>query len=286
MNIAKDPAVQALITLALEEDLPKGDVTTEACISAETRAKGAFNAREACVVAGLDVAAAVFARFDTSITFRPAVPEGVKVGPNTLIAEVEGPARMLLSAERTALNFLQRLCGVATQARRFVDAVAHTSCRVVDTRKTTPGWRRLEKYAAGVGGAKNHRADLSSGVLIKDNHLIAAGGITAAIKRSQEYASHLLKVECEVTDLKGLLEAIEAGADIVLLDNMTPEQIKEAVRLAEQHKKGARRVLLEASGGINLQTIASYAEAGADIISSGSITHSAKAIDIGLDFYE
>jgi nicotinate-nucleotide pyrophosphorylase (carboxylating) len=285
MNIAHDPAVQALLTLALEEDLPKGDVTTEGCISAETRSKGAFITRDPCVVAGLDVGAAVFERF-RGATFTPLVKEGTWVEARTTIAYVEGSAQSLLSGERTALNFMQRLCGVATQAKRFVDAVAHTSCRVVDTRKTTPGWRRLEKYAAQLGGAKNHRADLSSGVLIKDNHIVAAGSITAAIQRSRAHASHLLKVECEVVDLKGLIEAINAGADIILLDNMKPEQIREAVKLAEEHKKGPQRVLLEASGGINLQTIASYAEAGADIISAGAITHSAKAIDIGLDFVE
>jgi nicotinate-nucleotide pyrophosphorylase (carboxylating) len=286
MNIAQDPAVQALMTLALEEDLPKGDVTTEGCIEETTRSKGAFITREPCVVAGLDVAAAVFARLDNNVIFTPALKEGSFAEPRTTLAYVEGPARALLSGERTALNFMQRLCGVATNAKRYTEALAHTNCRIVDTRKTTPGWRRLEKYAAQLGGAKNHRADLSSGIMIKDNHIVAAGSITNAIKRAKAYASHLLKVECEVTDLKGLLEAIEAEADVILLDNMKPEQIKEAVRLAEEHKKGPRRVLLEASGGINLQNIAGYAEAGADIISSGAITHSAPAIDIGLDFIE
>jgi nicotinate-nucleotide pyrophosphorylase (carboxylating) len=286
MNIAQDSAVQALLTLALEEDLPKGDVTSEGCIEATTRSKGAFITREPCVVAGLEVAAAVFARLDTNILFTAAVQEGSFASAQTTLAYVEGPARALLSGERTALNFMQRLCGVASNAKRYAEAVAHTKCRIVDTRKTTPGWRRLEKYAAQLGGARNHRADLSSGILIKDNHIVAAGSITKAIERAKAHASHLLKVECEVIDLKGLLEAIEADADIILLDNMKPEQIKEAVRLAEQHKKGPRRVLLEASGGINLQNIAGYAEAGADIISSGAITHSARAVDIGLDFLE
>jgi nicotinate-nucleotide pyrophosphorylase (carboxylating) len=238
------------------------------------------------VVAGLGVAARVFAKLDPAVALTPRCREGERVEARGVIAEIRGPARALLAGERTALNFLQRLSGVATLARQFAEAVAHTRCRVVDTRKTTPGWRRLEKYAAEVGGAKNHRADLSSGVLIKDNHRIAAGGITAAVERARARASHLLKIEVEVDDHEGLLEAIRAGADIVLLDNMSPAEVAEAARLAEANKLGPRRVLLEASGGINLKTVASYAEAGVDIVSAGAITHSARAIDIGLDFDE
>lgn len=284
MNIAHDAAVEALITLALDEDIPKGDVTTEACIPAEARSVGRFIPREACVVAGLPVAARVFARIDPRVRFIPLVEEGARVEPRQAIAEVEGPSRAILIGERTALNFLQRLCGVAAQAQRYAKAVAHTSCRVVDTRKTTPGWRRLEKYAAQLGGVKNHRADLSSGILIKDNHIVAAGGITAAVKRAIEAATHLFKVEVEVDTLAGLEEAIAAGADVVLLDNMKPEQIRQAVAIAEAKKTGARRVILEASGGITLDTLPAYAETGVDIISSGAVTHSAKSVDIGLDF--
>jgi nicotinate-nucleotide pyrophosphorylase (carboxylating) len=286
MNLVHDPAVAALISLALAEDLPKGDVTTAATIEPSTRSRGAFVAREGCVVAGLEVAREVFRRLDGEIRFSPAVEEGAKVPPKTTLATVEGPAGTILSGERTALNFLQRLSGVATNARLYADAVAHTQCRVVDTRKTTPGWRRLEKYAARLGGVKNHRADLSSGILIKDNHLVAAGGIAAAVARAKAETSHLFKIEVEVDDHAGLLEAIRVGADIVLLDNMSVEAVREAVGLAEANKLGQRRILLEASGGITLKTIAAYAETGVDLISSGAVTHGARAVDIGLDFEE
>jgi nicotinate-nucleotide pyrophosphorylase (carboxylating) len=278
-----DPAVQALLSLALAEDLPKGDVTSEACISPETKARAHFVTREACVVAGLPLAARVFALLDPQVRFVAEVQEGAHVEAKTSLAYVEGPARAILSSERTALNFLQRLCAIATQASRFVAAIAHTSCQVVDTRKTTPGWRSLEKYAAQVGGARNHRADLSSGVLIKDNHIAAVGSIREAVLRARKTASHLLKIEVEVEDLAGLREAVEAGADIVLLDNMSPALVAEAVALNKTLSPHGKRALLEASGGINLSTIAAYAEAGVDLISSGAITHSARAIDIGLD---
>lgn len=286
MHFLNDPNVEALLDLALAEDLPKGDVTTEACIAPGAQARGAFVARERCVAAGIPLIGRVFSRIDPAVVLTPRVEEGEEVQARQTLAIVEGPARAILMGERTALNFLQRLCGIATQAQRYARAVAHTSCRIVDTRKTTPGWRRLEKYAAEVGGVKNHRADLSSGVLIKDNHLVAAGGIENAIQRAREKAPHLLRVEVEVENHAGLLEAIRCGADVVLLDNMSVEEVAEAVRLAEERKVGARRVLLEASGGITLERVAAYAETGVDFISVGAVTHSARAIDIGLDFLQ
>lgn len=279
-GLARLPHVQRLIQLALDEDLGRGDVTTAATIGGgETKAVAHMNARVGLTVAGLDIAAAVFNMVDPRIVVESHVTDGDVVEPRARLLTARGPAAEILMAERTALNFVQRLSGVATQARRHADAVAGTGARVVDTRKTTPGYRVLEKAAVVAGGCGNHRFDLGSGVLIKDNHIVAAGGVTAAVERARARAPHPLRIECEVTNLAELAAALAAGAEIVLLDNMTPAQVKEAA--ARAHERG---VLVEVSGGITLATIRAYAEAGADLISVGALTHSAPAVDIGLDF--
>jgi nicotinate-nucleotide pyrophosphorylase (carboxylating) len=274
------PAVSRLIDLALEEDLGRGDVTAQAVFGAAGgSARGVLLAKQALVVFGMEVAAEVFRRVSPDIALAPRVVEGARVEPRTVVAEVAGPVVPLLAAERTALNFLQRLSGVATQSRRFADAVAGTRARVVDTRKTTPGWRLLEKAAVAAGGCANHRADLGSGILIKDNHVAAAGGVRAAVERARVRAPHTLRIEVEVTSLAQLDEALAAGADIVLLDNMSLETMRDAVGRA--HEKG---VLVEVSGGIRLESVRAIAELGPDLISAGALTHSAPAVDIALDF--
>ena len=280
MDLAGLPSVARLIELALDEDLGRGDVTTASTVGEGGATVTAdVNARRPIVVFGLEVAAAVFARVDPRIEVTRRVADGTHVTPGTVLLDLRGPAATLLAAERTALNFLQRLSGVATQARRYADAVAGTGARVVDTRKTTPGWRVLEKAAVLAGGCGNHRFDLGSGILIKDNHIVACGGIRAAVTAAKARAPHPLRIEVEVVDLPGLDEAIDAGAEIVLLDNMTPDQV--GVAAARAHQRGVR---VEVSGGITLDTIGGFARAGADLISVGALTHSVSAVDIGLDF--
>jgi nicotinate-nucleotide pyrophosphorylase (carboxylating) len=279
-GLAAIPAVRRLIELALDEDLGRGDVTSAVTCGAETAPVLAeMNARGPIVAFGLDIAAAVFALVDPRIAVERLVEDGAHVERGAVLLVARGPAASVLSAERTALNFAQRLSGVATLARRYADAVAGTRARVVDTRKTTPGFRVLEKAAVAAGGCGNHRFDLGSGVLIKDNHIVACGSVTTAVERAKKRAPHPLRIEVEVTNLAELDEALAAGAEIVLLDNMTPAQVETAAARAH-----ARGVLVEVSGGITLATIAEYARAGADLISVGALTHSAPAVDIGLDF--
>ena len=279
LNLGRMPEVLRLIDLALAEDLGRGDVTTESVIEKETAATGAILAREPLVVSGVDVARAVFSRVDRHIRALVRQPNGSKVEPGAVILDVDGPADAVLAAERTALNFLQRLSGVATLSRKFADAVAGTRTRVVDTRKTTPGWRVLEKAAVRDGGCFNHRSDLGSGILIKDNHVIACGGVKAAVDRARARAPHPLRIEVEVDSLAQLDEAIAARTDLVLCDNMSVDEVREAVGRA--HAAG---IQVEVSGGMNLQRVPLYAEAGADFISVGALTHSARAVDIALDF--
>jgi nicotinate-nucleotide pyrophosphorylase (carboxylating) len=270
-----------LIDLALAEDIGGGDVTTMATIAPERVARGQMIVKTPGVISGLEVADAVFARVDPAVTFTPVVAEGTWVEPGTVVATVEGPARGVLIGERTALNLMQRLSGVATITRRFVEAIEGTGAQLVDTRKTTPGMRWLEKAAVRQGGGSNHRFCLSDGVLIKDNHLAAVGGpdrLTRAVQMARQSVPHGLKIEVEVTNLEELREALDAGADIVLLDNMSVEQLAEAVRVTQG------RALLEASGGVNLQTVRAIAETGVDLISVGALTHSAGSMDISLDF--
>lgn len=281
-GLALLPHVRRLIELALDEDLGRGDVTTASTVGArDTAAVAIMNARVDLTVFGTDIAAAVFTLVDPRIAIERGAADGDRVTPGAVLLTARGPAAQILMAERTALNFVQRLSGVATAATRHAEAVAGTPCRVVDTRKTTPGYRVLEKAAVAAGGCGNHRFDLGSGILIKDNHIVACGGVRAAVERARAGAPHPLRIECEVTDLAELTEALDAGAEVVLLDNMTPDQVKVAAAAAH-----ARGVLVEVSGGVTLATVRAYAEAGADLVSVGALTHSAPAVDIGLDFAE
>lgn len=282
MTSAETGCLNVLIDLALAEDLgDTGDVTSKATIPEDSQGKAVFVARAPGVLAGLEVAKRVCQRVDPKLVFLPSFVDGDPLKKCDSIATVEGPMRSILSAERTALNFLQRLCGVATLTREFVEAVAGLPARILDTRKTTPGWRLLEKYAVRMGGGTNHRVGLFDMVLIKDNHLAAVmGDITAAIRHAREQFPKL-PVECEVESLQQLGVALAAKPDIVLLDNMTVEQMREAV---SRRNSDAPSVLLEASGGVNLQTVRAIAETGVDRISVGALTHSAKALDIALDY--
>lgn len=267
------------VAIALEEDLGLvGDITTNATVSADAKAHAVIAAREPGVVSGLDVARTAFRLVDPKITFVPKVADGDIVKAGTMIAEIEGPARGLLTAERVALNFLGRMSGIATLTHRFVEAVRGTSARIVDTRKTTPGLRAFEKYAVRCGGGHNHRTGLFDAVLIKDNHIAAAGSVTTAIERARASAGHTVKIEIEVDTLDQLDELLSLEVDAVLLDNMTPAQLRKAVTQV----KG--RCLTEASGGVNLDTVRAIAESGVDMISVGALTHSAPVLDLGLDF--
>ena len=271
--------VDRVVANALEEDLASGDLTTEACIDASAQAVAHAVARSAMVACGGAVFARVFERVDATLQVRGHVADGARVEAKARLWTVEGRTRSILMGERVALNLVQRMTGVATQARRYVDAVpAGLSTRITDTRKTTPGLRALERYAVRCGGAHNHRDDLGAAVLIKDNHVAACGGVRQAIVRAREAAPHTAKIECEVDSLAQLDEALAAGADIVLLDNMDTPTLAEAV------KHAAGRALLEASGGITLARIAEIARAGVDAISVGALTHSVQSADIGLDF--
>ncbi len=274
--------IRALVSRLLEEDVGYGDITTLAIVPPQARAHGQIFAKEPLVLAGLAVAKEVFHLVDSTIEFAPMVSDGAHLSPGGVLAEVRGSACALLTAERVALNLLQRLSGVATVTQRYVDAVQHTKARIVDTRKTTPGLRLLEKYAVRVGGGHNHRFGLGDGVLIKDNHIAIAGGVAIAIQQARHAVSHLQKIEIEVEDFAQLHAALTAGADAILLDNMSPEQTREAVHLVRSRPRGDE-ILLESSGGITLQTVRSYAEAGVDLISVGALTHSAPAVDISLE---
>jgi nicotinate-nucleotide pyrophosphorylase (carboxylating) len=268
--------VEALVERFLDEDIGHGDRTTDAVVPEDLGGRARIESRENAVIAGLDVARVCFSALG-EVIWQPQVRDGDRVGPGDVVARVEGPMRALLTAERTALNLLQRLSGIATMTRRYVDAVGTSPAQVVDTRKTTPGLRALEKYAVRVGGGSNHRAGLDDGILIKDNHIAAAGNVAQAVARARAAAPHGLKVEVEVQDLDQLDEAISAGAEAILLDNMSPQMVREAVTRA------GGKALLEASGGITLETISEYAETGVDLISVGALTHSVRAIDLSLE---
>jgi nicotinate-nucleotide pyrophosphorylase (carboxylating) len=265
---------------ALDEDLGRGDVTSELTVDEDAHALGRFVACEGLIVSGLEAARMVFAEEDPEVRFGALAEEGESVPESAVIAEVKGLARSVLAAERVALNVLMRLCGVATMTRRYVEAVRGTRASVTDTRKTTPGMRVLEKAAVRAGGGKNHRYGLDDGVLIKDNHLVLSAGVTEAVRRAKEGGPHLLKVQVEVEDMVMLGEALEAGADAVLLDNMSPEEVAEAVGFA---RRARPEVVIEVSGGVDLGSVRAYAEAGPDLISSGALTHSAPASDISLE---
>jgi nicotinate-nucleotide pyrophosphorylase (carboxylating) len=271
--------IEPAVRMALLEDFGRGgDLTTEATILATAKAHGEIAAREPGRIAGVDLALAAFRLLDPAIKVTVRTPDGADVARGDVVAVVEGPARPILSAERVALNFLGRLSGIATATARLVSLVAGTKAKVVCTRKTTPGLRVFEKYAVRCGGGRNHRFGLDDGILIKDNHIIAAGGVANAIKAARERAGHMVHVEVEVDSLALLDEALDLGANTILLDNMTPDKLREAV------KRTAGRAKLEASGNVTAETIAAIAATGVDLISSGAITHSAKCLDLGLDF--
>lgn len=261
----------------LAEDLGHGDLTTALLIDPDTVGEAIIVARQSCVLCGLPVAAVVFAELDARVAFEPAVAEGTRIAPGTTVARVAGPLRSILSGERLALNLLQRLSGIATATRAFVDAVEGTGVVILDTRKTTPGLRLLEKYAVRVGGGKNHRFGLFDGILIKDNHVRALGGVREAVQRARAAAPHTLTIEVEVTTLDELEEALAAGADWILLDNMDLETMREAVRRARG------RANLEASGGVSLDRVRAIAETGVDAVSVGALTHSVRAVDLSLE---
>jgi len=261
----------------LNEDIGHGDITTELVVDPNLQGTARIEAREGFVVAGIDAARACFEILDGSIGWETLTPDGTRVSAGGTIARVSGPLAVLLTGERTALNLLARLSAVATLTARFVDAIRGTKARIIDTRKTTPGMRILEKAAVRTGGGGNHRFGLDDGILIKDNHVRAAGGVSEAVKRARNAAPHGLVVEVEVTTLEELDQALAAGAPAILLDNMDPE----TVRLAVDRARG--EAVLEASGGMDLDNVRAYAEAGVDLISIGALTHSAGSVDISME---
>ena len=269
--------MRGIVAVALAEDIGSGDVTSEAVVDESAGISAAILAREPAVVAGLGVVEEVFAQVDRSVRLAALAADGDTVEAGDEVVEVSGSARSILAAERTALNFLQRMSGIATETARYVAAVAGTSAAITDTRKTAPGLRALDKYAVRVGGGRSHRMGLFDGCLIKDNHIACAGGVKAAVAAARERLGRRLEIEVEVTSLEDVEEALAAGADGLLLDNMDPATLREAVARARG------QALLEASGGITLDTVAEIAASGVDMISVGSLTHSVRAIDFALE---
>lgn len=269
-----------LIRRSLEEDIGYGDITTNSLVPAEQFAQGIFYAKDTGVIAGIKVSEAVFQTLDPDVEVQILKNDGDTVKPGDTIAIVKGKTRALLTGERTALNFVQRLSGIASQTRQLVDLIKDYKAELLDTRKTTPGLRVLEKFAVGVGGARNHRFGLYDGVMIKDNHIVAAGGIKPAVMLARQKVPHTVRIEVEVESLAQLQEALEAGADIIMLDNMDTAVMKEAVAIT------GGRALLEASGGIKAANLADVASTGVDFISMGALTHSAVSLDISFDITE
>ncbi len=272
--------IKKIIQKALEEDIGPGDVTTMATVDPDRLGKAEFLAKEDFILAGLDVARETFSTLDSGVRFFGLAEDGASIKSGEIFAYLEGRARSLLQGERVSLNFVQRMSGIATLTRRFVDAVEGTSATIVDTRKTTPGLRVLEKYAVRVGGGRNHRFSLFDGVLIKENHIVAAGGILAAVSNARKGVPHTLKIEVETRTLTEVQEALEARADIILLDNMTLGVVRDAVKTI------GNQALVETSGGVTLDTVRTLAESGVDFISVGALTHSSRAVDISLLFSE
>ncbi|OHV72288.1 carboxylating nicotinate-nucleotide diphosphorylase [Ensifer sp. LCM 4579] len=297
MTVALRPELPTLmveeqVRSALLEDLGRaGDITTLATIGPEMAATAEMRAREGGVIAGLELARTAFRLIDPSIRFEALVEEGERVAAGTAIARISGRARSLLSAERVALNFLMHLSGIASYTAKFADEIAHTAAKVCCTRKTIPGLRALEKYAVRLGGGSNHRYGLDDAVLIKDNHIAVSGGVAGAIRAARAYCGHLVKVEIEVDGLAQMREALTAGPDVILLDNMGPGLLREAVLVnaahwglgAADYPGDPRRTRLEASGNVKIETIRAIAEAGVDYISTSKITMAAPTLDIGLD---
>ncbi|MCF8067688.1 MAG: carboxylating nicotinate-nucleotide diphosphorylase [Desulfobacterales bacterium] len=271
-----DSSVQYLIELAFQEDIGSGDITTDSVIAPDAEGTGRIVAKESMIIAGLDLAREVFEFLDPDITICSNYKDGDKVKKGKVVMEFEGRMRTLLIGERTALNFLQRLSGIATNVRSYVDALEGKNVRLVDTRKTTPGWRTLEKYAVRMGGAHNHRMGLYDGVLIKDNHIAACGGITKAIETVRKKISHLVKIEVEVSDMSGVKEALKAGAEVIMLDNMSIPQIEKAVKIIK------KKAIVEVSGGITKKKLPALADTGVDIISVGALTHAARSYDLSM----
>jgi len=273
------PLVEKAVTAALAEDLGLlGDITTNATVAADAKAEALISARKEGVIAGLQLAEAAFHTLDPGALFEVRINDGGRVTAGETVAIVKGNARALLTGERVALNYLGRLSGIATLTRRYVDAISGTKAKIADTRKTTPGLRAFEKYAVRCGGGQNHRTGLFDAVLIKDNHIVAAGGLSRAIEAARAAAGHMVKIEVEVDTLEQLDEVLKYKVDAILLDNMTPAQLAAAV------KRIGGRCLAEASGGVNLDTVRRIAESGVDLVSAGALTHSAPVLDLGLDF--
>lgn len=275
-------ALHRIVAAALEEDLGWGDITTDNLVPAGAKASADVVFRTGGVVCGIDVLAEVFRSLDDRLDVDHLAPEGAHVAPGTTVAIVRGPARPILKGERVALNFVQRMAAIATATAQYVKAVEGLPVHVIDTRKTTPGLRLLEKYAIRVGGGRNHRFNLSDGVLVKDNHLVALRsegiGTTQALRMLRDRVPHTVRIEVEVDRLEQIPEVLQAGVDTILLDNMTPDEVRQAVDLI------AGRAETEVSGGVRLETVRAYAEAGVNVVSSGALTHSTAALDVGLDF--
>ncbi len=271
------PAVDQLIDLALTEDLCCGDLTTDSLFSAESTTRGVLLAKESMVIAGLSVFQRVYAKLDPGVEIHPTSADSDQVAAGTEVAKITGPTRSVLRGERVALNFIRHLSGVATTTARYAELLGADGPRIVDTRKTTPGFRELEKYAVRQGGGFNHRFNLGAAVMIKDNHIAAVGSLTKAVTTCRAAIPHTATIEVEITSLEMLDEALEAGADIIMLDNMSDEQMAEAVA------RCAGRVITEASGGITDERLGTLREIGVDVISSGALTHSSKAADLSLD---
>ncbi len=264
---------------ALAEDLGlAGDLTTDATVAADAHADAVIASRQAGVIAGLDLAEEAFAAMDGSVRFERVKADGDRVDKGDVVARISGNARAILTGERVALNYLGRLSGIASLTRRYVDAIAGTKAAIADTRKTTPGLRAFEKYAVRCGGGQNHRTGLFDAILIKDNHIVAAGGVETAIARARAYAGHMVKIEVEVDTLDQLALVLKHKVDAVLLDNMAPETLAKAIQMV------GGRVITEASGGVSLTTVRAIADSGVDLISVGALTHSASVLDLGLDF--
>jgi nicotinate-nucleotide pyrophosphorylase (carboxylating) len=268
--------IDRIIENALLEDIHTGDITTMAVVPEKRSAEARLIAKESMVLAGIDVAARVFVLVDPDVLFTARFTDGALLKAGDVIADIAGDAASLLQAERVALNLLQRMCGIATLTARYKQAVTGTGAKVVDTRKTTPGLRQLEKYAVRIGGGSNHRSGLYDAVLIKENHIAAAGGISVAVKRARAFVSHTMKIEVETETLDQVAEALNVGVDIIMLDNMDLETMRRAVILI------GGRSLVEASGGVTVETIAEIAATGVDLISVGALTHSARAMDISM----
>ncbi|MBD9555881.1 carboxylating nicotinate-nucleotide diphosphorylase [Ensifer sp. ENS03] len=297
MTAALRPELPALmiedqVRAALNEDLGRaGDITTLSTIGPELTARAGMNVRDAGIVAGLELARAAFRLVDPSIRFEALVADGDRVTPGTAIARISGRARGLLSAERVGLNFLMHLSGIASYTAKFADEIAHTRAKVCCTRKTIPGLRALEKYAVRLGGGSNHRYGLDDAVLIKDNHIAVSGGVASAVHAARAYCGHLVKIEIEVDGLDQMREALTAQPDVILLDNMGPDLLREAVAVnrafwqlsADAYAVDARRTRLEASGNVKIDTVRAIAESGVDYISTSKITMAAPTLDIGLD---